>query len=81
MEIGGGNGHPTYVLYFGSGNDPDVITAKELEQRFPGARMRTVPGGLFVEMSAGPVYRAAGGDVMNTASERAAAARVREPAD
>jgi len=40
-----------------------------------------VPGGLFVEMSAGPAYRAAGGDVMNTASERAAAARVREPAD
>ncbi|PYP78879.1 MAG: hypothetical protein DMD35_10355 [Gemmatimonadetes bacterium] len=52
MDIGGQNGDHTYVLYFGSAADTDVVTAKELAQRFPGLRTRAVPGGLVVEVAA-----------------------------
>jgi 4-amino-4-deoxy-L-arabinose transferase-like glycosyltransferase len=49
-EMGGGDGGHTYVLYFGAGDDGELVTARELEQRFPLAEARAVPGGLFMDV-------------------------------
>ena len=81
MEIGGGTRDPTYVLYFGSGDDTGVITVKELQRRFPRARTHAVPGGLFVEMSAGSVDRAAGGDVASSPSQSGSGVEARKQGD